>query len=296
MKQLWEWLTGGDALVQLLRSIDVIAVLLLVYILLRNTRDRRTVWFVRGIITLLMVLLVANWLGLQLLSFVLDKLLVGAAVAMAIVLQSEIKRILERLGRWDLLVSPPQRRRPNDNPNLITTAIAEAVKKLSQERIGALLVIETGEAIEDRSFATPGTSLNARLSAELLQTIFQPKSLLHDGAVLIRGDMVVAAGVILPISKRSAPAELGTRHRAAMGMAEAVDDCICIVVSEETGSIAIAEGDKLNRPVSNNDLREFLEERFMVHRPVTMVRRRVPSFGQLLSDYWRNIFSSQAKK
>ncbi|MFN3926892.1 MAG: diadenylate cyclase CdaA [Pseudanabaenaceae cyanobacterium] len=288
MKWLWEWLTSGDAWTQLWRAVDIIIVLLLFYILLRATRDRRKRWLWQGMITLLALTALAKGLELRLLSFVLENLLLGSVVMIAVAFTNDLRQWLENLGKWDLgWVSNP-RSSTDTTANLMVEEIAEAVKKLSQERIGALMVIETGEPIDPRYFKSPGTRLNARLSAAILQTIFQPKTLLHDGAVLIRGDTVVSAGVILPISARTAPTELGTRHRAAMGIAELVADCICIVVSEETGSIAIAEGDKLNRPVSNNDLREFLEERFVVSRPVTMIKRRVPKLGQLLQEWWYN--------
>ncbi|MBV8886257.1 MAG: DNA integrity scanning protein DisA nucleotide-binding domain protein, partial [Chroococcidiopsidaceae cyanobacterium CP_BM_RX_35] len=97
---------------------------------------------------------------------------------------------------------------------------------------------------------------------ELLQTIFVPKTLLHDGAVLIRGSRIVAAGVILPLSGRTASRQLGTRHRAAMGITDRVENCICVVVSEETGSISLAERGTLNRPLTSSKLKELLEARF----------------------------------
>jgi uncharacterized protein (TIGR00159 family) len=144
----------------------------------------------------------------------------------------------------------------------VTDEIVDAVKELSQSRTGALLILETGSPIDDRDFSVPGVRLNAEVSKELLQTIFQTSTLLHDGAVLIRDSRILAAGVILPLSEKSASRQLGTRHRAAMGITERVDSCICVVVSEETGSISIAEKGSLNRPLTSSKLKELLETKF----------------------------------
>ncbi len=295
--QLWEWLTSGDTLALILRLVDFGTVGLLLYLLLSLSSDRRTVWLVRGILVLLALSLFSHYLKLQLLNFVVDKLLVGAAVAVAVILQPELRRFLEQLGRGNLsaIWRSSQKRRLTPESNLMTDAIASAVKELSQNRIGALILIETGEPIDEQHFTNEGVKLNAQLSRELIQTIFQTTTPLHDGAVHIRGDAILAAGVILPVSKRHAPAEIGTRHRAAMGIAERVEQCICIVVSEETGSIAIAEGEKFNRPVSNNDLREFLEERFAVHRPTTLVRPISP-WQKIIRQIWEQLFPRKSAK
>ncbi|MEM6754459.1 MAG: diadenylate cyclase CdaA, partial [Cyanobacteria bacterium P01_C01_bin.38] len=140
--------------------------------------------------------------------------------------------------------------------------IVDAVKELSKNRIGALVIIETTGPIDERDFSVPGVKLNAEVSKELLQTIFQPKTLLHDGATLIRGSRIVSSGIILPLSGRTASRQLGTRHRAAMGITERVENCICVVVSEETGSISLAERGTLNRPLTITKLRDSLETLF----------------------------------
>jgi uncharacterized protein (TIGR00159 family) len=162
--------------------------------------------------------------------------------------------------------------------------ISEAVIELSQNRTGALMIMETGEPIDDRDFSVPGVRLNALLSKELLHTIFQTSTLLHDGAVLIREDRVLAAGVILPISERAASREIGTRHRAAMGITDRVRNCFCIVVSEETGSIAIAENGILDRPISSSRLREILETKLNNYRPTTL-GRTVPRLNWFGSNF-----------
>ena len=242
-------------------GIDIALVLVLTYLLLLIIGERRTLWMVQGFIFLMLASVLSDWLKLKLLAFVLDKLVLGSAVAMAVIFQSEFRRFLELLGRGQIgqLFS---RRQPTPKSDTVIDEIVEAVKELSQNRTGALIVLESFTPLDRRVFVNPGVNLNAEVSKELLQTIFQMKTLLHDGAVFIRGSRIISAGVILPLSERTASRQLGTRHRAAMGMTERVENCLCIVVSEETGSISLAEGGNLNRPLTSSKLKELLEERF----------------------------------
>lgn len=279
-----QWLTNINSIAFIMRAIDILAVLGLIYLMLSLSNDRRTLLMVRGIIFLLIASILSDRLGFRLLNFVLDKLLIGTAVAMAVILQPELRRFLERLGRGDLLSlfqTTTNRRSPIEADSVIEE-INDAVIELSQNRTGALMIIETGEPIDDRDFSVPGVKLNALLSKELLHTIFQTSTLLHDGAILIREDRILAAGVILPISERAASREIGTRHRAAMGITDRVRNCFCIVVSEETGSIAIAENGILDRPITSSRLREILETKLGNYRP-TPLGRTVPKFNWLLS-------------
>ena len=119
--------------------------------------------------------------------------------------------------------------------------IVEAVKELSQKRIGALLVLEMNQPLDLASLINPGINLNCEISKEIILTIFTDKTPLHDGAVVIRGSKIISAAVILPLSEKTMSRQLGTRHRAAIGITEKKGDCICIVVSEETGSISLVE-------------------------------------------------------
>lgn len=242
-------------------SIDIGLVLLLTYLMLLAIGERRTLWMVRGLIILMLTAVISDKLQLTLLKFVLEKLVLGAAVAMAVIFQGEFRRFLELLGRGQIL-QLFKRRRPTAKPDSVIDEIVEAVRELSQNRTGALIVIETSASVDTRVFVNPGVTLNGEISKELLQTIFQPKTLLHDGAVFMRGSRIVSAGVILPLSDKTASRQLGTRHRAAMGITERVDHCLCIVVSEETGSISLAERGILDRPLTSSKLKELLEQRF----------------------------------
>jgi len=278
------WFANINSIAFIMRAIDILALFGLIYLMLSLSNDRRTLLMVRGIIFLLIASVVSDRLGLQFLNFVLDKLLIGSAVAMAVILQPELRRFLERLGRGDVLslLQPTTYRRTPTEADSVIEEIIEAVIELSQNRTGALMIIETGEPIDDRDFSVPGVKLNALLSKELLHTIFQTSTLLHDGAILIREDRIVAAGVILPISDRAASREIGTRHRAAMGITDRVRNCFCVVVSEETGSIAIAENGILDRPLASSRLREILETKLGNYRP-TPLGRTVPKFNWLWS-------------
>lgn len=267
----------------LLRSLDFGLVLALTYMVLVIIGERRTLWVVRGFIVLIFAYVVTTNLGLTLLSFVLEKLVVGSAVAMAVLFQSEFRRFLEQLGRGEFrqLFQPSRRAIPK--PDSVIDEIVDAVKELSQNRIGALLILETDSPIDDQDFSVPGVKLNAEISKELLQTIFQPKTLLHDGATLIRGSRIMASGIILPLSGRTASRQLGTRHRAAMGITERIENCICVVVSEETGSISLAERGTLNRPLTSSTLKELLEARFSSAMEREAVAPSLLSLGRQIS-------------
>ncbi len=246
-----------------LSAIDIGLVLLLTYMILVIIGERRTLWMVRGLIVLMLAAALSNVLQLKLLSFVLEKLVIGSAVAMALILQAEFRRLLEQLGRGEVMTLFRSPRESMPKSDSVTDEIVDAVKELSQNRTGALMILETDRPIdEQRDFSVPGVRLNAEISKELLQTIFQTSTLLHDGAIFVRGSRIVSAGVILPLSERTASRQLGTRHRAAMGITERIENCLCIVVSEETGSISLAERGILNRPLTSSKLRELLHERF----------------------------------
>lgn len=293
----WTWS------LQLLRVIDVGLVLILTYMLLVIIGERRTLWMVRGLIILMLASALSNILGLTLLAFVLEKLVIGSAVAMAFILQAEFRRLLEQLGRGEIIQLFSPYRRPTPKPDSVIDEIVDAVKELSQNRTGALLILETDRPVDERDFSVPGVRINAEVSKELIQTIFQTSTLLHDGAVFIRGSRVVSAGVILPISERTASRQLGTRHRAAMGITERVENCVCVVVSEETGSISLAEKGSLNRPLTSSKLRELLRERFSPSvdpetvAPLRSISRRLGAqISALVSRIFRFISASREKK
>jgi uncharacterized protein (TIGR00159 family) len=266
--------------------IDLGLVLALSYALLLIIGDgeRRSLWMVRGFIVLMLATVVSGQLELKLLKFLLEKLVLGSAVAMAVIFQSQFRRFLEQIGKGEILQFFKGSGRPKTQPDSVIDRIVDAIKELSQNRTGALVLMETTGSMEEEDFVSPGVTLNAEVSKEILQTIFQTSTLLHDGAVLISGSRILAAAVILPLSERTASRQLGTRHRAAMGITERVDKCLCIVVSEETGSISLAEKGTLNRPLTSSKLKELLQARFapIVERDAGRLSRRIGFQGKIL--------------
>ena len=249
--------------------------------------ERRNLWMIRGLIVLMLAAVFSHELQLSLLGFVLTNLSFGAAVAMALMLQIEIRRFLELLGRGEIMQLFSPTSAPTSKPESVIDELVDAVRELSQKRTGALMILELGPPIDENDFSVPGVRLNAELSRELIQTIFQTSTLLHDGAILIRASRIMAAGVILPISERIASRQLGTRHRAAMGITERIENCLCIVVSEETGSISIAQRGRLNRPLTSNRLRELLLEQFTPHRESDTVAPELLNLGRRLTKLWK---------
>lgn len=212
---------------------------------------------VKGIL-LLIAIAVASWLlKLTIIVSMLQHIIPVAAMALIIVFQPEIRRGLGYLGRVqnfkvDLSLSDTDQARATRD----IQSIIQAVRELSRTRTGALIVIEPPEG--ERDYVSPGTPLNADISATLLLSIFFPKSPLHDGAAVIRKDKIVAGGVILPMTdNQKLSYKYGTRHRAAIGLSE-IYDGLCIVVSEETGAISAASRGMLARYNSAEDLSEPL--------------------------------------
>lgn len=230
--------------------LDVIATSILIYYLLLLIRGTRAVQILMGILVLVGLLGLATLLHLYLLVSILNLILVGAAVTIPIVFQPELRRALEQIGRGGLFRIGNEEEasggstRPEDKA---IAALAHAAFLLSRNRIGALMVIEQQSGLKE--FCESGTILNAQLSAELLLAIFMPRSPLHDGACVVRENLLEAAGCFLPLAEQSlSGGRLGTRHRAAIGLTEQTD-AVVVVVSEETGAVTIARQGKLTRPI-----------------------------------------------
>ena len=284
----------------LVNIIDLGLVLALSYILLLiiGEGERRSLWMVRGFIVLMLATVISGQLELKLLKFLLEKLVLGSAVAMAVIFQSQFRRFLEQIGRGEIVQLFKSSGRPKTQPDSVIDRIVDAVKDLSQNRTGALLLMETTGSLEEEDFVSPGVNLSAEVSKELLQTIFQTSTLLHDGAVLISGSRILAAAVILPLSERTASRQLGTRHRAAMGITERVEKCLCIVVSEETGSISLAEKGTLNRPLTSSKLKELLQDRFtpIVEGDAARLSRKIGFQGKILLERLLRLRPSNFRK
>jgi diadenylate cyclase len=223
--------------------VDIIAVAVLIYQLVLMIRGRHTAHILTGLCTLVVVYLIAVWAHLELLRSVLAGLAPYSALALIVMFQSELRRLLARIGRgrWLGLGSQLERRE-------VTDEILLAVRQMADAHTGALIVIERDIGI--RTFIESGVALDAHVSRDLLLAIFERGAALHDGAAIIQGDRVAAAACFLPLSTNPVMLRrMGTRHRAAIGVTEE-SDALAIAVSEETGQISSALRGELESDVS----------------------------------------------
>ena len=212
--------------------VDILAVAFLIYQFIVIVRGRRAAHILTGIGILVAIYLVSVWAHLELLRTLLATLAPFTGFALIVMFQSEIRRMLARIGRRPFAGFTQLERRE------VAEEILLAVSQLSQQKIGALVVVE--RKIGMRTFVESGITLDAKVSRDLLCSIFQPLGALHDGAVIVHGDRVAAAACFLPLTTNPLlSSNLGTRHRAAIGITEEAD-CIALVVSEETGRISMA--------------------------------------------------------
>lgn len=233
--------------------IDILVVAVLIYQFIYIIRGRRAAFVLAGIGVLAAVYLVSIFLRLELLRSILATLAPVTPIALIVMFQSELRRMLARLGRRPFLgISQLERRE-------LTQEVVLAINQLAQRRIGALIVLE--RKIGLRTFVESGVNLDASVSRDLLLAIFQPGGALHDGAVIIQGDRIAAAACFLPLTTNPLLAtELGTRHRAAIGITEE-SDCVAVVVSEETGRISVAAFGEIELDVPLERVEQLLGER-----------------------------------
>ncbi|MGJ3238383.1 MAG: diadenylate cyclase CdaA [Anaerolineae bacterium] len=236
--------------------IDIIIVALLFFLASFLFRGTQAVALLRGMLILLVVLfLIAGVLQLQALSWLLANALTVFAVALPVIFQPELRRALEQIGRGGQLIN---RQAPQDQRTQIINEIVRAAEKLAERRHGALIVLQRNSSLDD--FIRTGVPIDSAVNAELLLTIFWPKTELHDGAVIINNEgRVASAASVLPLTaSRNLPdPKMGTRHRASLGISEA-GDSICVVVSEESGKIAITNGGRMVSRLDTERLRTIL--------------------------------------
>jgi diadenylate cyclase len=236
-------------------AIDILAVAFLIYQFLMIVRGRRAAHILTGIGILILAYLVAVWTGLELLPSLLATLAPYTAFALIVMFQSEIRRVLARIGRRRWLGFGTRLRTREAFGEILL-----ALKPLAAAKTGALVVLERDIGL--RTFVESGVLLDAQLSRDLLLSIFQPGGALHDGAVIIQGERVVAAACFLPLTTNpQLVRDLGTRHRAAIGVTEEAD-CVALVVSEETGRISIAAFGEIELDVTLERVDERLDNHF----------------------------------
>jgi uncharacterized protein (TIGR00159 family) len=234
-------------------ALDIAIVALVLYWLLSLIAGTSAATLVRGILILLTVgFVLSNVFNLTMLQFLLRNAIPLLIFAIPVLFQPELRRALEQLGRAGSLIPRTTAVSPNTRTAEI---IARAAQELAERRFGALLVLERATPLGE--FASKGVAIDALLSSELLLNIFWPNSPLHDGAVIIHGDRVVAAGVVLPLAQSPTVEHMGTRHRAAIGITE-ISDAIAVVVSEETGTISLSNAGRMVRNLGEARLQKVL--------------------------------------
>jgi uncharacterized protein (TIGR00159 family) len=250
---------GVLAGIQLGAVLDLLLATALGMVLLARVNEPRTLWLLRGYLTLVaLAWVVQRYANLPLTSKLVDALVMACSLALAILWQGELRRLMELLGtgRLDVLFGS---QRGNKLAAGAAAVLSDAAGRLSQLRRGGLIVVDLGSDLRPEDFLNPGIALDAQLSADLLLNLFAVDTPLHDGAVLVKGNRILSAGVILPLSRQGLN-RFGTRHLAALGITERFDRCLCIVVSEETGTLSLASQGRLERPITSSRLQELLGE------------------------------------
>ena len=247
--------------------LDIAIVAVLFYYILLWLQGTRAIPLIRGLVLILLVYLAGRVLGLYTINWFFDKFMAVIAVMLVVLFQPELRRTLERFGRGKLLGTLGFA--PAPYGSFYVRNVVRAVEQLSESKIGALILLERTSGLTE--YLESGVRLDAMLSAELLVSIFNPKSPLHDGAVVIQGERVLAASCLLPLSEsRLLDKRLGTRHRAAVGISE-LSDTLAIVVSEKTGIISLAENGFLTRYLTKDQLEEKLFSLYKVEKVKTDV-------------------------
>ena len=241
------------------RMVDVVDILLLtfiIYTLLNHTRQTRISQIIKGIVILLAATWVSDLIGMRTIHALLSWVINAGPVLLIVLFQPEIRRILEELGTTSLFDST-SRMQELSNTELIIDEMILALEHMARRRVGALIVIEQKTRLND--VISTGTMVDGVISQPLIENIFEPNTPLHDGAVVVRGDRVVAAACLLRLSDTTGVGrDLGTRHRAGLGVSE-VSDAIVFIVSEETGIISMAKGGHLVRHLDEASLHQILQ-------------------------------------
>lgn len=237
--------------------LDILIVTFLIYKVLNLAKSRSTAQIVKAVIFLLVLSYVSNVLNFHALNYIVSKTIEVGLIALVVVFQPELRRALERLGGSTIKGFLTPKVQVGDTIKTVEHTVS-ACRTMSRQKIGALIVFERQNNLEE--YFKTGTVVDAQVSSELLKNIFFPKAALHDGAVVIRSDRIAAAGCVLPLTENpNLSRELGTRHRAAIGITEH-SDAVVVVVSEETGVISCVVGGNLKRYLTPESLTKLLTE------------------------------------
>ncbi len=238
--------------------LDIIIITFVIYQILKFFKNTKAMHVLKGIAILIVALAIASWMGLPTTTWLLSSVFTSGIVVIVVLFQPELRRVFETLGRGKF--------GSTDNSHDLEATINEIVNvadRLSKRHVGALMVFEQKSNLDD--IVSTGTFLNAKVSAALIENVFEPNTPLHDGAMVIKGSEIVSAGCFLPLSENnSIEKTLGTRHRAALGMSER-SDAIIIVISEETGVISSTHNGNLQRYLDLDALRALLNDAYAIY-------------------------------
>lgn len=252
--------------------VDILVVWFVIYKVIMLIRGTKAVQLLKGTFVIIIVKLISSFLGLQTVEWITDQMITWGFLAIIIIFQPELRRALETLGRGNIFTKYGSKIEAQQK-NLIDS-IEKSTQYMAKRRIGALISIARDTGMDE--YIETGIALNSAISSELLINIFIPNTPLHDGAVIIKNGKIASAASYLPLSDSPfLSKELGTRHRAALGISE-VTDSITIVVSEETGGISVAKDSELFRDVTEEELHRILEREL-----VTVIQKKSPLFAML---------------
>lgn len=260
-------LQGLIRTIGILDVVDIVVVsyfLYKIYTMLKNTRAAA---LVKGLLVLAFIMLVSKALNLHVINWLLEKAMTMVMVALPIVFQPELRRALEQIGRGRLFRKAGEI--DEEELNEMINAVASAASIMSRRKVGALIVFERAVGLEER--IETGVQIDGLVTDSLLLNIFEKNTPLHDGAVVIRGNRIVAASCLLPLTEqRNLSQELGTRHRAAIGLSEQ-SDALVLVVSEETGTISMARNGEIFRYLQAEDVKDMLRSAVLVRTQLTLM-------------------------
>lgn len=255
----------GETLIKLASSVhwydilDIAVVALIIYYCIKLFRQTRAIHLLRGVFFVVIIYLLVNALNMSTMIFLFNHLLSNIVIVIVLLFQPELRHAIESFGRrrdfkkLSLFMRESDLQREAFQGAI--SSIVMACMNMSENHVGALIVLENKTPLAD--IIVTGSEIDAKVSVPLIENIFYPKSPLHDGAMIVREARVCAAGCILPLTENEVSRELGTRHRAAVGMSE-TSDAMVIVVSEETGAVSVAKDGKLNRNLTSGQLLESL--------------------------------------
>lgn len=250
------YIKGFFQVLKMTDLIDIFLIAVIIYQLLKLLKETRAMQLVKGIFFLFLMLQVSSWLHLTTLNYLMRNAMQVGMFAIVVIFQPELRSLLEKMGRSNVGRLIDVATGTTASEDFAITEIVAATENLSSTKTGALIVIERDTKLGD--VIKTGTPLDAEVSSSLLENIFFPNTPLHDGAVIVRGDRIHTAGCFLPLTSNSnLSRDLGTRHRAALGISEA-SDAIVVVVSEETGKISIAINGSLTRNLTPQTLKTAL--------------------------------------